>query len=216
MNITTLIGPPVEPVTLAEIWDQLRLNPDLDSPPSHPDDAMLAELITEAREDCEKRTRRAFVKQKLRLSIDPRTRDWPFTSVRSWGGFGCHRGVELQRPPVAEIVQVAYFNSANVLTVLDPSTYFMSDDEPARLHFVNGFSVLDAYPRGDALRIDYWAGYAWDDSPSDLTSNVPAPIKGAIKLGVQKRYDSMSSGQLADLERTVKAQLATYVVQIAI
>lgn len=215
MNITTLIEPTVEPVTLAEVWRQLRLNPDVDdSPPSHPDDPMLLRLITEARIDCEKKTRRSFVKQKVRLSIDPRTRWWP------WGAFGypqfAHGPIELKRPPVVEVTAVSYYDSANTLQLVDPARYFVTDEEPAKLHFDSGFAVCDAYPRSDALRIEYWAGYPWNDSPIDLAGNVPETIKGAILLGVQMAYDPMSPAQRLDAERAQKSLLSTYIVQLAI
>jgi uncharacterized phiE125 gp8 family phage protein len=219
MNIITLTEPTQEPVSLAQVYEHLRLTPDVGSPPSHPDDDMLMRQIKTARADCEKRTRRAFVKQKLRLIVDPQSRWWPW-SVGGWewnrprGNRNCT--IELKRPPVVQVTQVSYFDSANALVNVDPSNYFVTDDEPARIQFVNGFHVGDAYRRADALRIDYWAGYPFDDSPEDLVGNVPAPIVAAILLGIELQYDSVSTDQRTALYAAQTALLSSFVVQLAI
>jgi uncharacterized phiE125 gp8 family phage protein len=67
MNIITVTPPPFEPVTLAEVYAHLRLEPE-GSPATHEDDAMLQRQIATARAYVEQATRRALVLQTLRLS----------------------------------------------------------------------------------------------------------------------------------------------------
>lgn len=219
MNIITLVEPTQEPVTLAEVYEHLRLTPDPGSPPTHPDDDMLTRQIKVAREDCENQTRRAFVKQKLRLVVDPQSRWWPWEWEWNRGyrdrRHGRHCFVELKKPPIAEVLEVSYYDQSNALTIVDPANYFATDDEPARLQFLNGFAV-SAYARADALRIDYWAGYPFNDSPEDLVGSVPETIKAAILIGVELQYDSVSPQQRDALAAQQKAMLSKYVVQIAI
>ena len=148
MKITVLQPPPFEPVTLAEVHKHLRL--DLDgSPASHPDDDMLQRLIATARGQVESMARRSLVQRTLRLSVE---------------AFG--DAVRLVRPPVLRVESVTYFDTSNVLQVLDPATYFVTDDEVPELLMANGASAPSTYSRPDALRIEYVAGYAPDGSPA--------------------------------------------------
>jgi hypothetical protein len=223
MNIDTLIEPTVEPVTLADVYLHLRLTPDVGSPISHPDDAMLRTHITAARKDCEQRTHRAFVKQKLRMTLHPRSRFWPWPLGRPWctppiyerGGCGA-ASVELLRPPFLSIASVSYYDGANVLQVVDPSKYFVTDERnlPARLQFLSGFSLEGGiYDRRDALRIDYWAGYQPLGSPEDdFTTSVPQTIKAAVLMGVEMLYDAMTPQERAALFLAQSSLLSPYLV----
>lgn len=230
MNVITLIEPEVEPVTLEQVYSHLRLTPDPDSPLSHPDDAMLTTHIATARKDCENTCRRSFVRQKLRLVLDPRTERWPWARNYWQGGFlgrspgswgapylnGCG-WVELKRPQVQEIVAVSFWDVENLLVVVDQADYFLTADEPARVQFVSSFSAPTCYPRADALRIDYWAGYPTEGSPADdFISRVPAPIKSAILIGVELLYDQMDPALRSSLERVQENLLGPYIVPLAL
>lgn len=230
MNVITLVEPTVEPVTLAMVYSHLRLTPDPDSPLSHPDDAMLLRHITTARKDCENTTRRAFVRQKLRLVMDPRSERWPWARNYWQGGFlgrapgawtgpylGGQCSIELKRPQVQELVQVAYWDTENLEVIVAPADYFLTADEPARLQFVPTFQAPTCYGRSDALRIDYWAGYPTEGSPADdFTSRVPETIKSAILIGVELLYDQMDPAQRAALTLVQENLLGPYVVPLAL
>ncbi len=210
MNVITLTPPSVEPVTLAMAYAHLRLTPE-ESPLTHPDDAMLLRQITAARVDVENRTRRAFVKQKLRAVLGETSDCWPWpTSYRSWWG-GQARGIELPKPPLLSVVQVSYWDSAGALVIVDPDDYMVSEDDPARFYFLGGFVLPSVYPRADALRVDYWAGYQPEGSPEDdFVTNVPEPIKAAILLGVELQYDALDPRQREMLERAQANLLVPY------
>jgi len=188
MNVTVLVAPPVEPVSLDEVKLFLRLDG-----AEHPDDSMLLEMIQAAREDCEKATGRAFVEQTLRLVTD---RFPAACAVRNY--------IELAYPPVAQIVRVRYFDTDGTLQTVDPANYFVTTDLAPRLMFVSGFAAPSTQCRGDAVQIDYIAGYAPVDS-ADYVSNVPSGIRHAVKIGVQLMYDELA----VDKREALQAQQAS-------
>src|SRR5688572_13369598 len=105
MNITVVTPPPFEPVTLAQVYDTLKLDPDIDngeSPAvySHPLDAMLRRQITAARQWVEQETGRALIQQTLRLTME----GWPYP-------YG--RPLRLYRLPVLSLSSVSYYDGDN-------------------------------------------------------------------------------------------------------
>jgi len=72
MSLTIVTPPAEEPVTLTEAKNHLRV--DLSD-----DDSLISALIVAAREHAEAITRRAFITQTLKLSLDA----FPATTVRS-------------------------------------------------------------------------------------------------------------------------------------
>lgn len=221
MNVIILTEPAVEPVTLVQVYSHLRLTPDGDLegsptvPLTHPDDDMLTMQIATARRDCENTTRRAFVKQKLRLVIGPTDERFPWQRI--YYRYSPCRGIELQRPPLIELLEVSYYDADNVLQVVDPADYYLTEDEPARLVFGTGFVPPITYGRPDALRVDYWAGYPPEGSPEDdFISRVPLPIKAAILFGVELQYEYTNPAQRAALERAQANLLTPYTIMIAV
>lgn len=195
MNIITLTAPPVEPVTLAELYVALAEEPE-GSPPTHPRDDDFELSITSARERAEQITRRAFVRQQLR-AVYP-----SFTA----------RALELRRPPLIELVQVTYYDLDNAVQTLSGATYVLQDGLLVpRLVLATGQAWPETYPRDDAVRIDYWAGYPTTGSPiSSYTDQIPKNIKRAILIGAQLELDTLSSDHRRDLEATLQRLLASY------
>jgi uncharacterized phiE125 gp8 family phage protein len=223
VNITVLTPPTVEPVTLAQVWAHLRLTPieDENSPTTfetyHTDDDMLTRQITTARMDCENKTRRSFCKQKLRLSLDSTSEQWPWRTTDYRGSLlttPVTAAIKLPRGPILSIASVSYYDSDNALTVIDSDSYFLS---AGYLKFITDFSSPTTYARQDAVLIDYWAGYTPEGSPEDdFVTNVPEPIKAAILLGVELQYDPVTPQQREALERTQQALLSNYVVRLSV
>lgn len=193
MNLTTLEGPAFEPVTLAEVYQHLHLDPD-GSPAEHPDDAILVTHIATARAEVERITHRSLVRQKLRLSTD-----------------GFHR-LFLLRPPLIEVTSVAYYDCGHVLQQLATHLWYVTDDllpqivlKPAASPVLSG--------RRDSVRVEYWAGYPADGSPAgteraDLIANVPIGAKAAVLIGVQLLYDELSPEKREKLELARDALLS--------
>lgn len=214
MNLITIVEPPVEPITLADCYLHLRLDPD-GSPATHPDDAMLQTMIISARMRAEQITRRAFVQQTVRMVADgfPCRRfsgDGVWSDGESW--IERDGWMELLRPPFIEITAVRYYDTDNVLQTVSPSSYFVSSDGfVPRLMVTSGSTWPESYRRDDALHVDYVVGYQPDGSPpADFAANVPAPIKDAIKIGVQLLYDELAPEKRQQLEETFQRLLSSF------
>lgn len=212
MNLIVVTPPAAEPVTLTEVYNFLRLDPDDDSPPSHPDDAMLRSQIAAARQDAENDTKRAFVEQTLRLYTARFPCNDAFVGGARWFALAGSRGyIELLRPPLIAVQSVRYYDQDNALQTVDPAYWFVTDDFVPRLMFTDTFSPPLTYARNDAVLIDYVAGYLSDDSPAvDPAENVPAQIKQSILLGVQLLYDQLSPEQRKAIERSRDMLLVGY------
>ena len=221
MNITVIVPPPFEPVTLAEVYKQLRLDPDISSSPveiSHPDDSLLAGYIQTAREFAETALRRALVQQTLRLSCG----GFP-SHCQAWRGAGCriHEVVErvlLRRPPLIRVERGQFYDGANQLQTVDSTDYFVTDDLVPELRFTDGFATPTLYARPDALRVEYVAGYAPEGSPpttqEEFAATVPQTFKDAILIGVQLLYDNLSTADREAMENMRTALLQTKRIQL--
>lgn len=216
MNLIVLTPPPVEPVTLEDIYTFLRLDP-AGSPPTHPDDAMLETMITAAREKVEQTTRRALVRQQLRLVLPA----FPRFRVRSgFAGddpdfaFWRDAGIELPKPPFAELVALRYYDDGNVLRTIDADDYFIADDGyVAKIEAGQQFQWPTTTTRPDAVQVDYVAGYAPDGSPpSDYRANIPAALVTAVKFEVQLMYDELAPEKRRDIENTIARLVRSFVV----
>jgi uncharacterized phiE125 gp8 family phage protein len=185
MNVIELTPPPVQPVTLAEVYAHLRLTPS-GSPLEHPDDDMLETFIQTATEEVTGITHRSFVERRLLLVTS---------------GVPCDRVVPLLFPPVVSVLSVSYYDSANVLQTVDSANYFVTDDQVPQLQFVDTYGFPSTYRSRDALRIEYMAGYEPVGSPGDYLENIPARVKSAVLLGVQLLYDQLSPEQRERIER---------------
>lgn len=201
MNIITVTAPAVFPVTLADVYLHLRLDPD-DSPPTHPDDDMLNRHIATATGEVEKMARRALVRQSLALFVE-----------------NMHCPITLLRPPVISVTSVKYRDGDNALQTLDPANYYVTDDVVPQVRFVTAFSQPTLYCRPDAVRVDYRAGYDATESPDDaqaLRANIPSQLKDAILIGVQLLYDALSPEQRKELERAREALISPFRVLLGV
>lgn len=202
MNITVVTPPLFEPVTVAEAYEHLRWDAELEgSPPEEvfPLQGLIERNIATARDFVEKATRRALVEQTIRLSGPAWGLPWPsrFRDRRSY--------IELLRPPFIEMVSVDFYDGANVLQTVGPANYYVSDDLVPRLHTASGYFFPPLYARDDALRVTYRVGYA-SEAASPMTQeaaakNVPAALKDAILLQVQILSDRFDRNEREDLER---------------
>lgn len=218
MNLTVVTPPPFEPVTLEQVYRQLRLDPD-GSPPEHPDDALVRGYITTARDWVEKATRRSLVQQTLRLSIGA----WPIYAGGCWlsGWRSSPDRILLLRPPFVRLTSVGYWDSDNILQMVDPADYYVTDDLVPELRFTAAYTPPVAYLRPDAVRVDYVTGYAPEGSPPDETQEayaaaVPQALKDAILIGVQLFYDNPPPAEREALERMREAIVQTYRIPLTV
>lgn len=213
MNLKTIVPPPVTPVTLEQVWDHLRLVPDDDSPPTHPQDAMLERLMKVATSEAENITKRAFVEQTVRLYTNRFPYPGCFWSTDRWWSCAGRGYIELLRPPLIGISGVQYYDADNALVAIDADQYFVTDDLVPRLMFVDAFTAPTTFVRDDALVIDYVVGYPPEGSPAeDYRENVPEQIKQAILLGVELQYRSLDTKNREVMERARDQLLSDFVV----
>lgn len=187
MALTVIAPPPVEPVTIQQVFRHLRLD-SVDSPEDHPDYEDVVLKMKAARRFCEKRTGKAFVQQ----------------TIRAIGS-----DMRLLRGPIISILAVSYYDTDNELQTVDPENYYLPDGE-AVVSWASGYSLPALYSRADALRVDYLAGYPPGEPPEDyddedppyyLADNVPEDLKAAILFDIQLQYDDLRPDQRAAIER---------------
>lgn len=175
MALRVITPPAAEPVTLAEAKTWCRIDSTGDAVADVADDALLSSLITAARGDAEGQMRRSILTQTLE---------------RTMGRFPCWgQGIELPRPPLAEVTSVTYFDAANAAVTMDEAAFVIlnaSDSVPPSLYPAPGGFWPDTYRRPDAVAIRYTAG--WPDAES-----VPEDIKTWIKVRVATLWANRES-----------------------
>ena len=206
MNFITYTKPAYAAVTLAEVWEHLRLTP-YGSPEGTDLDNLLTRLIETATLDIESRVRRSFVTRTLRLF----TKEMPEVGV----------GVPLYRPPVVSITSVAYYDGDNVLTEVDSTNYFLTEghDLPS-VQFVSTFSPT-LYTRPDALQITYVAGYRGSGSPeastqAEAVANIPKVFLDAVLYKVESLHANTSPTDRDALEKLIDSILVPHKVHLEV
>lgn len=176
-------APTVEPITLSQAREQLRLDA-YGSPPEHPLDDQIEDEIKAARNWCEQYLGFAVIQRTLRLYLD----EFPRSDV-----------IELPRANLLSITSVRYYDSDGVLQTWDAANY--SADTASfvgRLLRGVGSDWPATQERRQAVQIDYVAGYADDGaSPPNLRANLPGQITKAMRLMVQHYHEGglLNSGE---------------------
>jgi hypothetical protein len=209
MGLLTIVEPVLEPVTLTEACDFLRVA-------EGSDDAVIQSLIVAARRWCEAYTQRRFITQTLRLLMDffPGYIDMkvagekvssPFVSGANAVLVGIRYAIMLPCPPVTSIVQFTYQDAnGNPVTMVDGTNYIKDlSSQPARLMPPFGQMWPVARVIANAVQVDYVCGYGADPA------TVPDMIKIAIKLLVSNWYEKRLPDE-ADIPMAVKALLMPY------
>lgn len=187
-------SPEVEPVSLAEMKLHLRAYDDITA-----EDAMITEMIREAREWVEDYTGRALVDQQWRLSVDftggplLASAGVPADSVEGFRAsdllfFQRANRVPLRRSPIIALTAVTQFDSNGDETVLDPADFNVFGAQtkwPAV-----SLQSWSASGSGSMLQFEYRAGMVNREvSPPDPLSVIPPAFKRAIKLIVGHYYE---------------------------
>ena len=179
----SLISPPAEePVTLAEARAHLRLD-------AAEEDGLLSALVTAARTALEAETRRAFVTQYWRFTLD----DWP------------SRPIELPLAPVAEVTAVKVALVSGAMLTIDPAFYEVETrGEPPRIAAKRGQAWPMPATRLAGIEVEFTAGYG-------APAAVPQPLKQAILLLAAHWFESRAPiGEGVELPLTVSALAAPY------
>ncbi len=157
--------PSVEPVTLQELKDSIRLDSDLD-------DKELNSLLTSAREQIELDTGRSFVTQTrvMRLSCFPSASE---------------TRINLIGTPVSSITHVKYYDSDGVQQTWSSSNYSLRQGEPAWVQLAYEKDWPEHRSKQDEIEIEYVCGGA--------VSTVAERVKDAIKLKVKAEFAETDS-----------------------
>lgn len=190
MTVTT--PPAVEPITLEQAKNYLRVTTDAD-------DAEIAALIATVRRYAEHWLRRAFITQKLEIalggfpagagSVNGFLRAELHYGAAAWGGDWMPRSaadpIEIQRAPLQSIDSVRYIDQAGAEILMDPAAYQVSKSDPARLAPAP-YTVWPATQPGrlEAVTIAITAGYG------DDAATVPPTIVQALKLWLAHLYEN--------------------------
>jgi uncharacterized phiE125 gp8 family phage protein len=188
--ITEIGSPAIEPVSVAEARDHLRV--DIDT-----DDLLIYNMIAAAREYVEIYCNRSFAKHAYRADIA-----------------GFENQMRLPGKPIQSVTHIKYYSSASpsVLTTLATSNYQLHRDVVSLSY---GGTWPAVYPRPDGVQITYQCGYSDLASPSeDTVANTPKSVRQAILLTVGDLYENREGqiiypGQVQE-NKTVKMLLAAY------
>lgn len=194
-------APSVQPITLAEAKAHLRVD--------HGDeDALITSLIAAATAHVEGRegyTGRALVSQVWDMSLAAFPKDI----------------IDLPFPPLQEVVQIIYLDKTGNSQTLGTDIYEVNTfTQPARIERAYSKEWPETYEAWNAVTIRFRAGYepTDTDSPTDMASGVPEPIKAAILLVLGDLYHNRSgqTEKKLELNRSVQALLYPYRVNIGL
>lgn len=162
MALVYVSGPAVEPVSVAEAKDYLRLDGDIE-------DALVASLVLTSRLHVEAALGLALVTQSWRLILDR----WPESGAQ-----------RLPIRPVQSVSEIRILSAEGQPAILDPAGYALDGAAAApRLLSLSGAWSQPGQSRL-GIEIDIIAGFG--ASPDD----VPAPLRQAIKLLVAHWYEN--------------------------
>ena len=179
MRISVVTAPAVEPITLAEARDHLRLEA-TGSPASHEDDDYITLLIEAARQYVENVTNRPMVQRTYKLTL-------PCWYEEVWLPYST---------PLVSVSSIKYLDVNGAQQTLSSTIYdVISDTMPSRIVRAYGQvwpSIRDVH---NAIEITYVAGYAGEGSPADYRSAIPEALKGALKMVLADMYENRERQQ---------------------
>jgi len=184
MAASLIIPPAVEPVTLQEVKDHLRIV-------IADDDTILAFTIQSAREHVEDMISRALITQTWELVLNR------FPSI-----------IDLPYPPLQTVASIVYIDSDGLQQTLDPSVYAVdTKNTPGRVRPAYDQSWPATRKDINTVTITYTAGYG------NATTDVPGPIRSALLLLIGHLYENREATapfQITNLPLGVDRLLAPY------
>lgn len=184
LNLERITAPALEPLSLNEVKQQLRLE-DQDGE----DAALIAGLIRAARQQAESYLGRALITQSWSLWLDR----WP-TEGKAW--------VALPRPPLQSVAFMKSYDEADAATVVPAADYFVdSSGEPGRVVLRKGVAAPEARRAAKGLEIRFNAGYG--DDPHD----VPEDIRAGLLLLIAHLYENRGDRPSGAMSLSGAAQL---------
>lgn len=177
----TLLTPPaLEPVALADVKTFLRID-------GNEDDGLMSMLIKSARRMGEEYTKRSFITQKWRLTMDSFTAECSVPGLPPYLSAGM-RAIALSRGPIQEISSITTTNSGNVAAPVPAATYTLADNE---ILLNEGQSWPTSLRDRAAVAIEFVAG--WESA-----EEVPEPIRQGILQHVAASYSNKVCAEIPE------------------
>jgi len=176
MGLKLITPPATEPLTLAQAKAHLRV---VDSD----DDTYITALVIAARQNAENWMGRALIDQTWDLVLD----GFP-TASASVSSSVVDMAIQIPKPPLIEVTQVAYDNSNGDEVLMNPNDFYADTaSEPGWL-VLSGLTTwpttIDAI---NSVRVRFRAGYLSTDSPP--VNKVPEDILYGVKLLIGSMYE---------------------------
>ena len=183
MSLTLVTAATIEPLTLAQAKEQLRLETDCD-------DALLMRYITAARKWVEGQTKRAITAQTWDQAIDYH---WPW----KFGG----RRIDLALNPVASVTTVTYIDDAGASQTLASSQYIVLERE-------HGSFIAPAY---DAVwpSVRHIPGAITVRFICGSDTEVPEELQQAIAIYAAYMYDNRGESDV-DVPSNIETLISPY------
>jgi len=215
LNVNLIQGPTVEPVSLDLLKRQCNVDASMTD-----DDQLIAAYGIAAREYAEKYTRRAFLSQQWKITLDhfpaamysgtinpALRRDWCYYSG-IWQGMT----IALPKPKCISVDSITYLDLTGTQQTLDPSTYRVDvNSTPARIVPAPGlYWPLNTLYVPGSVAVTFTAG-------SYTVDVFPAAICQAIMLLTSHWYQNRESASVINLMEIpfgVKALLDMYKVTV--
>ena len=166
MAIRVVAGPTVEPITIDDLKNDIKVDADVAA-----DDALIRALGIAARRVAESIQNRALITQTLELALD----GWP-------GG----NSLEIPRPPLQSVMSIKYYGEDDTEHKLDSGSYQVDTySEPGRVVLKADQSWPEEVLRpANGVVVQFVAGYG------DAESDVPETTVQAIRLLVGHWYEN--------------------------
>ena len=172
-GLQTITEPTVEPITVIEAREHLRLDDDVDQ-------TQVMAYVMAAREWCENYTGKVFINRTMRQYLDSS----PASANNGFDGYkvahqnvlvGGQSSIEIAKSPVVSVSSVKYYNDAGDESTWAASNYYVDTArEVPRIVLLDSGSWPTDLRGANGLEINFTAGYG--SSPNDI----PEPIRVAI------------------------------------
>lgn len=182
MALVMTAAPAVEPISLAEAKAHLRVD-------TSDEDALLTALIAAARIFVERTLSIALITQSWSLYLDASPRGGVLT---------------LPLNPVQEVTAVNVYGVDDTPAEIDAANYAVDSlSDPARMVLTWNAALLQPARRLNTFEIAFAAGFG------DAASDVPAPIRHALKLLVAHWFEHREPVVLNQSPQEVPAMVAS-------
>jgi uncharacterized phiE125 gp8 family phage protein len=192
MTLVLVTPPSVDPVTLEEARNHLRLDAE-GSPATHADDDLVQALITGLTKRLDGSAGilgRALCTQTWDLFLD----EFPCLTTQDLQKGKTKADIKVPLPPLQHVEFIRYVDADGVEQTLSPTLYQVAGagngDARARIVPAPSQSWPSTRSQPEAVRVRFTAGYLDNSSPGDTQAGVPGNIKLGLKAALSWLYEN--------------------------